>query len=92
MDPSPDDNNDEQGHQGGIPLNLEVLRSYLTFAKNAILGHKVLVALVVALSRSRSGSAQAATANASTIAIDGNAACVISYWAPSRVCAISSYK
>ncbi|MDF3070939.1 MAG: Chain length determinant protein [Polyangiaceae bacterium] len=47
MQPAPDQEENESQEGGGSPINLEVVRSFLTFAKNAIAGHKLLVASVV---------------------------------------------
>ncbi|HYP91383.1 MAG TPA: hypothetical protein VEQ59_24620 [Polyangiaceae bacterium] len=47
MEPTPDHQDAENAEGGGPPINLDVVRSYLTFAKNAILGHKLLVGLVM---------------------------------------------
>ena len=45
----PPDHDDDSQQAGANPINLEVVRSYLTFAKNAITGHKFLVGFVTAL-------------------------------------------
>ncbi|HYQ18755.1 MAG TPA: hypothetical protein VEQ58_23430, partial [Polyangiaceae bacterium] len=46
MEPAPDHDDAEGQEGGGSPINLDVVRSYVTFAKNAIAGHKILVVLV----------------------------------------------
>lgn len=46
MESAPDDDDDDGQQSGGI--NVDFLRSYVTFAKNAIAAHKLLVVLVAA--------------------------------------------
>ncbi len=47
MQPAPDQEDDERQEGGGSAINLEMIRSLLAFARNAITGHKLLVALVI---------------------------------------------
>lgn len=47
MQPAPDQENDERPEGGGSAINLEMVRSFLTFARNAIAAHKLLVASVI---------------------------------------------
>lgn len=50
METAPDQHEDDDGQGGSsVPINLDVVLSYLTFAKNAIRKHKFLVGFVTVL-------------------------------------------